>query len=59
MLADYATAYLFFRWLGIHNNGDKKIYTDILNSSKNNFQAVTAAAGGIATGIDSAASTDG
>jgi hypothetical protein len=58
VLADYATAYLFFRWLGIHGGGNG-IYTAILNSANSNYLAVTAAAGSIATSIDSSASADG
>jgi hypothetical protein len=54
VLADYATAYLFFRWLGIHGGGS--IYTAILNSAGSNYQAVTGAAGAISTGIDTGAS---
>jgi hypothetical protein len=43
VLADYATAYLFFSWLGIHasNTG---IYKDIINNSNGNYLSVTAAA---------------
>jgi hypothetical protein len=58
VLADYATAYLFFRWLGIHNIGGNDIYTDILNSDERDYKAVTGAAAGIATGINSGASND-
>jgi hypothetical protein len=42
VLADYATAYLFFRWLGIH--GSHGIYKDIINNSSGNYLSVTAAA---------------
>ncbi|MDR2158811.1 MAG: hypothetical protein LBP23_01950, partial [Treponema sp.] len=47
VLADYATAYLFFRWLGIHGGGNG-IYTSVLNAASSNFQAVTGAAASIA-----------
>jgi hypothetical protein len=42
VLADYATAYLFFRWLGIH--GGQEIYKDIIASSWSDYRAVTEAA---------------
>jgi hypothetical protein len=57
VLADYATAYLFFRWLGIHR-GDNSIYTAIINSAHSDYQAVTANAASIAAGIDSSALTE-
>jgi hypothetical protein len=56
VLADYATAYLFFRWLGIHGGGNG-IYTGIINSTYGDYRAVTANASAIATGIDAGAST--
>jgi hypothetical protein len=56
VLADYATVYLFFRWLGIHGGGSG-IYTDIINSAYSNYQAVTANAAAIAAGIDPGAGT--
>lgn len=41
VLADYATAYLFFQWLRIQNGGDASIYQNIMNSGKRNYEAVT------------------
>jgi hypothetical protein len=58
VLADYSTAYLFFRWLGIQSASGNTVFTDIINSANGNFQAVTGAAAAIATGIDPGASTD-
>ena len=43
ILDDYATVYLFFQWLRIHNaasNNPYKIYYDIHTSSYSNYQAV-------------------
>ncbi|MDR1900513.1 MAG: hypothetical protein LBQ55_10925 [Treponema sp.] len=57
VLADYSTAYLFFRWLGIHGGGNG-IYTNIINSSYSDYRAVTTNAAAIATGIDAGASAE-
>jgi uncharacterized repeat protein (TIGR02543 family) len=40
VLANYTTAYLFFRWLGIQAKGNK-IYQDIINAPYSDYQAVT------------------
>ncbi|MDR0689531.1 MAG: InlB B-repeat-containing protein [Spirochaetaceae bacterium] len=42
-LADYSTAYLFFRWLGIQA-GDDTIYKTIVNSEYADYRAVTESA---------------
>jgi len=39
---DYATVYLFFQWLRLQSQGTG-IYRDIINSSKNNHEAVVSA----------------
>jgi hypothetical protein len=39
-LADYSTAYLFFRWLGIQA-GNNNIYKNIVNSEYADYRAVT------------------
>jgi hypothetical protein len=43
LLANYATAYLFFQWLRIHGGGNL-IYRDISNSEYRDYRAVTRAA---------------
>jgi hypothetical protein len=40
---DYATAYLFFQWLRLQNNG-VGIYKDIIGSTYSDYRAVTSAA---------------
>ncbi|MDR2069329.1 MAG: InlB B-repeat-containing protein [Spirochaetaceae bacterium] len=40
-LADYATAYLFFRWLGIQAGQNNPIYQAIINSEYADYRAVT------------------
>jgi hypothetical protein len=47
VLADYATAYLFFRWLGIRAAGTADIYKDIILAPHADSQAVTGAAAAI------------
>jgi hypothetical protein len=44
VLADYATAYLFFRWLGIHASNGMGIYKEIINNTNGNYLSVTATA---------------
>jgi hypothetical protein len=44
VLANYATAYLFFRWLGIQAGGND-IYTAIVTSPYTDYRAITGAAG--------------
>jgi hypothetical protein len=47
ILAEYATVYLFFQWLGIQSGEDSvdtEIYRDIINSGFADYRAVTAAA---------------
>jgi len=46
ILDDYATVYLFFRWLYLQaaSTGQSNIFHDIITSSHPNFRAVTAAA---------------
>lgn len=44
VLADYATAYIFFQWLRIHADNGSGIYRDIIASSHNDYQAVENAA---------------
>jgi hypothetical protein len=48
VLDDYSTAYLFFQWLRIQSGGTR-IYKDIINSGFYDFNAVTDAAGSIAS----------
>jgi hypothetical protein len=43
VLDDYATAYLFFKWLRVQSNGTA-IYKDIITSEYGDFRAVTTAA---------------
>ncbi|MDR1351897.1 MAG: hypothetical protein LBK05_01340, partial [Treponema sp.] len=43
VLANYATAYLFFQWLRIHGGGNS-IYRSISNSEHRDYRAVTRAA---------------
>ncbi|MDA3950242.1 MAG: hypothetical protein PF508_13625 [Spirochaeta sp.] len=57
VLADYATAYIFFQWLRIHADNGAGIYRDIIASSQNDYQAVEAAAASRIPGA--AASVDG
>jgi hypothetical protein len=45
VLGNYATAYLFFRWLGIHATNGTGIYKEIINNSSGNYEAVTEEAG--------------
>ena len=51
ILAEYASAYLFFQWLRIHSGKDTAIYTDIINSSFYDYQAVVEAAGKSVSGL--------
>jgi hypothetical protein len=44
VLADYATAYLFFRWLGIHASSGTGIYKEIIDDPNGDYRAVTTAA---------------
>jgi hypothetical protein len=44
VLANYATAYLFFQWLRIHADNDSGIYKDIIKSPYTDYRAVTKAA---------------
>jgi hypothetical protein len=44
VLANYATAYLFFRWLGIQGKEGSLIYSAIAASKHRDYQAVTQAA---------------
>ncbi|GHV74389.1 hypothetical protein AGMMS49940_16910 [Spirochaetia bacterium] len=44
VLADYATAYLFFQWLRIHASSGVGIYKDIIASTHGDYRAVTEAA---------------
>jgi hypothetical protein len=46
VLADYATAYLFFRWLGAHASNTTGIYKEIINNPNGDYRSVTAAASG-------------
>ncbi|GMO66406.1 MAG: hypothetical protein Ta2A_14610 [Treponemataceae bacterium] len=41
VLADYASAYLFFQWLRIHASNDIGIYKEIIASSYADYRAVT------------------
>ncbi|GMO64111.1 MAG: hypothetical protein Ta2A_11640 [Treponemataceae bacterium] len=41
VLADYATAYLFFQWLRIHADNDTGIYKEIIASPYADYRAVT------------------
>jgi hypothetical protein len=43
LLANYATVYLFFRWLGIQGKGSPT-YSAIINSAERDYRAVTQAA---------------
>jgi hypothetical protein len=43
-LANYATVYLFFQWLGIHSDNGREIYKEIINSAYGDYRAVTGAA---------------
>jgi hypothetical protein len=43
VLDDYATVYLFFQWLRIHQIGGSNIWRDIISSSHYDYQSVTAA----------------
>ncbi|GHV86999.1 hypothetical protein AGMMS50255_2950 [Spirochaetia bacterium] len=54
VLADYATAYLFFQWLRIHASNGIGIYKDIIASSYGDYRAVT---GPASSKIDSSLST--
>ncbi|GHU94100.1 hypothetical protein FACS189479_06410 [Spirochaetia bacterium] len=56
VLADYATAYLFFQWLRIHAGNGTGIYKDIIASTYGDYRAVTDAA---SSRIDSRLSTWG
>ena len=49
-LADYSTAYLFFRWLGIQA-GNNNIYRAIVDSGYADYRAVTGAAASIDPGF--------
>jgi hypothetical protein len=49
LLANYATAYLFFRWLGIQ--GGSGIYTAIARSTHTSYRAVTEAVKGKIAGV--------
>jgi hypothetical protein len=49
LLANYATAYLFFQWLRIH--GGLEIYGAISNAAEQDYRAVTGAAKGRIPGI--------
>jgi hypothetical protein len=44
VLANYATAYLFFQWLRIHASDDVGIYKKIVDSTHRDYRAVTGAA---------------
>jgi hypothetical protein len=44
ILDDYATVYLFFQWLRIHQDSDKNIYKDIITSTSHDYNAVVNAA---------------
>ena len=47
ILDDYATVYLFFRWLHLRNSGSKPgIFFDIVNSKYYDYRAVTSVVGG-------------
>jgi hypothetical protein len=57
VLADYATAYIFFQWLRIHADNGSGIYRDIIAGSHNDYRAVEDAAEdhiyGAAVSVDS------
>jgi hypothetical protein len=44
ILDDYATVYLFFQWLRIHQDSGKNIYKDIITSTSHDYNAVVNAA---------------
>ncbi|MDR2758813.1 MAG: InlB B-repeat-containing protein [Spirochaetaceae bacterium] len=47
ILPNYATAYLFFRWLGIQAPNSNDIYADIVDSSYSDYRAITESASSI------------
>jgi len=45
VLDDYATVYLFFQWLRIHQEENQNIYRDIITSAYSDYRAVTTSFG--------------